>query len=393
MKTYRYSLLLATALLPVAAAFAQPNSGKPNAAGGYTVYSGAFEGGKQGKGVYSFHFDPATGTFGTATLAAETDSPEFLALDQTHRFLYVANYINNYLGERAGSISSYAIDAATGDLKFLNRISSRGAGPAHIAVDHTNKVLLVANYQGGSVVSYPINPDGSVGESVSFYQHGAGSVASTDRRSGPRTHEMAVSPDNRFVLVPDLGLDRVMSYRLDPAKTALAPNDPQFVTLKPGSGPRHIVFHPNGRFAYSVNETSSSVTGFAYDAQRGILTMIETLPAIPEDFTAFNQGAEIAMDPAGKFLYASNRGHDSIAVFAIDAAKGMLKPLERVVTGGKTPRYITFDPTGRYMLVAHQNSDNVVLFRFDNRTGHLTPTGASVSLPSPACLVFIEAGK
>jgi 6-phosphogluconolactonase len=387
-------LLLATVLLPVAATFAQQNSKKSNARSEYTVYVGTFTGGRGGssKGIYSFRFQPATGTLGAAKVVAETDSPSFLAVNPTNQFLYSVNNIMNYQGQNAGSVSSFAIDPATGDLKFLNRVSSHSPGPTHLSVDHTSKALLVANYQGGSVASFPIKADGSLGEMVSFDQH-SGSSVNPARPAVPHAHEMAVSPDNRFVFTPELGLDRVMSYRLDPVKATLTPNEPAFVAVNPGSGPRHMIFHPNGRFAYSVNETGSSVTGYTYDRQRGILTVIETLPTIPEDFKGTNAAAEIATDPAGKFLYASNRGHDTIAVFAIDAAKGTLKPLERIATTGKFPRYFTFDPTGEYVLVAHQNSDNVVLFRFDKETGHLTPTGASIPVPSPVCLLFAGPGK
>ena len=386
---HRILLLLANVLLPVAATLAQRNSSKSNATTEYTVYAGTFTSvrGGESKGIYSFRFQPETGILGAPRVAAETDNPSFLAINPTDQFLYSVNNIMEYQGQDAGSVSSFAIDPATGDLKFLNRVSSRSPGPTHLSVDHTSKALLVANYQGGSVVSFPIKADGSLGGAVSFDQH-SGSSVNPDRQAGPHAHEMAVSPDNRFVFTPELGLDLVMSYRLDPAKATLAPNDPAFVKVTPGSSRRHLVFHPNGRFAYSVNEVGSSVTAYTYDRQRGILTVIETLPTIPEDFKDTNTAAEIATDPAGKFLYASNRGHDTIAVFAINATKGTLKPLERIVTGGKYPRYFTFDPTGEYVLVAHQNSDNIVLFRFDKQTGHLTPTGASIHLPSPVCLLF-----
>lgn len=356
------------------------------------VYAGTFtaagpSGSSTGsKGIYVFRFRPATGTLSRPEVAAETDNPSFLAVDLTNHFLYSVNNVMNYEGKGTGSVSLFAIDAETGKLKFLNRVSSRGPGATHVSVDRTGHTVLVANYQGGSVASFPIRPDGSLGEAASFFQHTGSSV--DGRQTGPHAHAMMVSPDNRFVFTPELGLDKVMSYHLDPVIAVLTPNDPPFVTVSPGSGPRHLAFHPNGRFVFVVNEIGSTVTAFTYNKEPGILNPIQTISTLPEGFTGANAAAEIFVDPTGKFLYASNRGHDSIAVFGIDQEKGTIKAVERIITTGKMPRYFGFDPTGQYVLVAHQNSGNVLVFKFDRTTGCLTPTGASIDVPSPVCLVF-----
>lgn len=364
---------------------------KPAAEGEFIVYIGTFTSTAQkSKGIYSCRFRPATGTLTSADLVAEAANPTFLALDPSRRFLYSVNAIANYEGQNAGSISSFSIDARTGGLKLLNRVSSRGTGPTHLVVDKTDRCLLAANYTGGSVAAFPVKGDGSLGEVSSFFQHTGFSV-NPQRQAGPHAHSVNLSPDNRFALVADLGLDQVLSYRLDPDRAALTLNDPPFVKVSPGSGPRHMAFHPNGRFAYVISEMLSSVTAFAYDRARGSLKEIQTISTLPKDFSGRNAAAEVAVDPTGRFLYGSNRGHDSIAVFTIDHRKGTLTLVEQVSTQGKAPRYFTFDPTGGYLLAANQDSDNIVLFRVDQKTGRLTPAGPSIEVPSPVCVIFVRA--
>jgi 6-phosphogluconolactonase len=341
------------------------------------------------KGIYAYRLKGATGELtplGAAGLAAETENPSFLAVHPIQRFLYAVNEVSRYEGRDAGSVSAFSIDR-TGALTLLNRVSTRGGGPCHVSLDRSGKWVFVANYGGGSVAAFPVHADGTLGEASAFFQH-TGSSVNPARQSGPHAHDAVVSPDNRFVLVADLGLDRILTYRLNPATGGLAPGDPPFASIAPGSGPRHLAFGPAGKFVYVLSEMLSRVMAFRYDAGRGTLAELQTLSTVPEGFTADNSGAEIVTDPSSKFLYASNRGHDSIAVFRIDAASGTLTPVDRVSTQGKTPRGFAIDPSGRFLVAANQNSGSVVVFRIDQQTGGLTPTGTVVQVPSPVSVVF-----
>ena len=347
------------------------------------------------KGIYAYRFQGATGTvtpLGTAGLAAETENPSFLAVHPSQRFLYAVNEVSRYEGRDAGSVSAFSIDRSTGTLTLLNRVSSRGGGPCHLSVDRSGKWLFAANYGGGSVAAFPVHDDGTLGEASAFFQHTGASV-NRARQSGPHAHAAVVSPDNRFVLTADLGLDRILTYRRDPAKGGLAPADPPFTASAPGSGPRHLAFRPDGKFAYVLNEMLSSVAAFRYDAGRGTLAELQALSTLPEGFTGENSGAEIVTHPGGKFLYASNRGHDSLAIFRIDAAKGTLTSAGHVPTQGKTPRSFAIDPSGRFLVAANQNSGTLVLFRIDQETGGLTPSGTEVQVPSPVSVVFSKKGR
>jgi 6-phosphogluconolactonase len=341
------------------------------------------------KGIYAYRLG-ANGELtpvGAAGLAAETENPSFLAVHPNQRFLYAVNEVSRYEGQEAGSVSAFAIDRATGTLTLLNRVSSRGGGPCHLSIDGTGKWLFVANYGGGSVAAFPLQPDGKLGEASAFFQH-AGSSVNKARQSGPHGHAVTVSPDNRFVLAADLGLDRVFTYRIDPAAGGLAPGDPPFGSIAPGSGPRHLAFRPDGKFAYVLSEMLSKVMAFRYDAARGTLAELQALSTLPEGFTGDNSGAEIAAHPNAKFLYTSNRGHDSIASFRIDAAAGTLTSIDRVSTQGKTPRSFAIDPSGRFLIAANQNSGSIVVFRIDQETGALTPTGSVVQVPTPVSVAF-----
>jgi len=341
------------------------------------------------KGIYAYRLG-ANGEItpmGAEGLAAETENPSFLAVHPNQRFLYAVNEVSRYEGQAAGSVSAFAIDRATGTLTLLNRVSSRGGGPCHLSIDATGKWLFVANYGGGSVAAFPLQPDGKLGEASAFFQH-AGSSVNKARQSGPHGHAVTVSPDNRFVLAADLGLDRVFTYRIDPAAGGLTAGEPAFSAIPPGSGPRHLAFRPDGKFAYVLNEMLSSVGAFRYDSGRGTLAPLQTISTLPEGFSGENSGAEIAAHPNSRFLYTSNRGHDSIAGFRIDGANGTLTALDRVPTQGKTPRSFAIDPSGRFLIAANQNSGTVVVFRVDQETGALTPTGSVVQVPSPVCVVF-----
>ena len=356
------------------------------AANRFLVYVGTYTG-QSSKGIYAYRFDADTGDLQDLGLAAAVSSPSFLAVSPNRRFLYAVD--ESVPGSRTGEVSAFAIDAGSGKLTLLNQVSSKGSGPCHLAVDHTGKMLVVANYSSGSVASYPIQADGRLGDAASFIQH-TGSSVNPARQKGPHAHDAVFSPDNRFVLVADLGLDQIKIYRADPAKATLTANEPAFGTVPPGAGPRHMAFHPNQRFLYVIDEMGSSITAMRWDGRRGALSQFETVSTLPKGYDGKNNtGAEVAIDQAGRFLYGSNRGHDSIAVFAVNAAKGSVTPLEQVPTQGKEPRNFALDPTGKYLFAANQNSDNVVLFHVDGKTGRLSPAGKSFHVGKPVCVTFV----
>ena len=356
----------------------------------YLVYVGTFTAKYSSKGIYAFHFNAGTGQLSPIGLAAESQDPSFLAVDANEKYLYAINEIDNFNGGNNGAVSAFAIDRKTGTLKLLNQVSTHGARPCHISLDKTGRFVLVANYEGGSVATLPVHDDGTLGLVAGFVQH-SGSSVDKDRQEGPHAHWIGPSPDNRFAVVADLGLDDVLVYRLDPNRGSLTPDDPPYTQVKPGSGPRHVAFHPNGKFAYVLNEMASNVTAFAYQPQKGSLSSIQTISTLPKDYAGAKQAAaELVVHPSGKFLYASNRGHDSIAVFAIHPTKGTLTLTGNVSTKGRTPRNFAIDPTGTFLLAANQDSGNIVVFRIDAATGELMPTGQAVETPAPVCIVFVR---
>jgi 6-phosphogluconolactonase len=370
-------------------AAAQTSSGGGAArteSGDRTMYVGTYTRGAS-KGIYAYRFDSASGKTAPIGLVAETENPSFLAVHPNQRFLYAVNELSQYDGKPTGSVTAFAIDPATHGLKLLNRVSSGGSGPCHLVVDKTGKWLFVANYNSGSVAVFPVREDGSLGEQSSFFQH-SGSSVNKQRQTGPHAHVTALSPDNKFVLVADLGMDHVMSYRVDPSKGGLTPNNPPFATVAPGSGPRHIAFRPDEKFVYAINEMLSTITAFRYDAKRGSLKEIQTVSTLPTDFKGTSTTAEIAVHTNGRFLYGSNRGDDSIAVFKIDPGSGKLTFVDRTPTQGKTPRNFAIDPSGAFLLAANQDSASVVAFRIDAQTGKLTPTGDKLDVPFPVSIVF-----
>ena len=357
------------------------------AAGKYLAYIGTYTDGES-KGIYAYRYDAAKHEMTALGLAAETADPSFVAADRAGRFLYAVNEGQKYAGQASGGVSAFAIDATTGKLTFLNEVASRGADPCYLSLDKTGKFVLVANYTGGSVAVFPIVKDGRLGESSAFVQH-TGSGPNHERQEAPHAHWIEVTPDNRFALVSDLGLDELLAYRFDAAKGSLAPNDPPFTKVEPGAGPRHLAFHPNGRFVYLIDEIKGAVNVLTLDAKRGALTTLQTISTLPADFTGENTTAEITVHPNGKFVYASNRGHDSIVVYAIDPAKGTLTLVEDVPTQGKEPRNFAIDPTGTRLYAANQKSDTIVVFRIHPKTGRLTPTGEVLKVPSPVCIRFV----
>ena len=360
----------------------------------YFVYVGTYtaEAGSTSKGIYAYRFDSDTGELASIGVAAETANPSFLAVHPNQRFLYAVNETGNYQGQKSGAVSAFSIDHTTGKLTLLNEVASKGADPCYITVDKTGKYVLVANYTGGSVAVFAVLEDGRLGEATAFIQH-TGHGADPERQEGPHAHSIDLSPDERFAIVDDLGLDETLVYRFDRAKGSLTLNDPQIYTTlakaDPGAGPRHFAFNPNGKFAYVVNEIQSTVSVFSYDGSAGVLRRLQTISTYPKDFSAHNDDAEIQVHPSGKFLYASNRGHDSIAVFAIDPDKGTLTLVEYASTKGRTPRSFEIAPGGSLLFAANEKSNNIVVFSIDAKTGRLKPTGKVLDVSEPVCVKFV----
>jgi len=347
------------------------------------VYFGTYtDQGSRSRGIYRSTLDTETGQLSAPVLVAKTVNPAFLEIHPNGRFLYAVSESG-----RTGSVAAYAIDAQTADLTLLNRQSSRGGGPCHVNVDHAGRNVFVANYGSGSAAVFPIQADGKLGAATGFVQH-SGSSVNRDRQKGPHAHSTNISPDDRFAFVADLGIDKIMIYRLDAEAGTIVPNDPPFADSKPGAGPRHFAFAPSGKFAYVINELDSTMTAFSYDAASGALIEIQTVPTLPSDFKGSSTCAEVRVHPNGKFLYGSNRGHDSITVYRIDPEKGTLTFVEHETAGIKTPRNFNIDPTGAFCLVANLDGDNVGVFRIDRTTGALTPMGQKVTVGQPCCIRF-----
>ena len=372
---------LSVAAAPAAAADQEQTRSNP-----LRIYVGTYTSGAS-KGIYVGRLDLATGALHLEGVAAETKNPSFLALHPKGRFLYAVGEISDFAGKRTGAVSAFRIEPATGRLELLNQQSSGGPGPCHVAVDRTGRNVLVANYGGGSVSVLPIGDDGKLGSATAFVQH-QGSSVDPRRQQGPHAHSINLDPANRFAFVADLGLDKIMVYRFDAAAGTLTPHNPAWAAVAPGSGPRHFAFHPSGKFAYVINELGSSLTAFCYDAPRGVLEEVQTVSSLPAGPVAGNSTAEVQVHPTGKFVYGSNRGHDSIAVFAVDGATGQLKLVEHESTLGKAPRNFGVDPSGRFLLACNQGSDRMVGFRIDQETGALTPTGQTLQVPAPVCVKF-----
>lgn len=342
------------------------------------------------RGIYVSRLDVATGRLTAPELAAETPNPGFIALSPGGKFLYAANNLNQFNGEKAGAVSAFAVDAATGKLTALNQKSSGGANPCHVSVDATGRAVFVANYTSGSVKSLRVNADGSLSEDGSLMSH-TGRSLNPSRQSGPHAHDLVADPSNRFALACDLGADRVMIYRLNAAKATLTPGETPFATVPPGSGARHITFSPGGRFAYVINELACTLATFAWDAPKGKLSVVETVALLPKEVAVDTSmgAAEVAVHPGGRFVYGSVRGHDSLSVFAVDGKSGGLTLVENVPCGGKIPRCFGIDPTGRWLVCANQKSDDVTVFAINATTGRLTPTGQKLPVGAPLCVKFL----
>lgn len=358
------------------------------------AFVGTYTAGTASRGIYRIDRNPnTTRESAVSAMAAEGENqgivnPSFVVVrGPGGPFIYAVEEVESFQGNRTGAVAALRFEPSSGTLRKLNEQSSGGAGPCHIILDREGKHVLVANYAGGSVAVLPIDADGKLQPPSSVVRH-TGRGVNPERQEGPHAHAVVLSPDGRYAVVADLGLDRLMVYAFDAQRGTLRPHEPAFIALDPGAGPRHLAFHPGGKFAYVNNEMASTITALHYDAARGAFATIQTLSTLPDDFRGSSSTAEIAIHPTGRFVYVSNRGHDSIASYAIDAATGRLKPIAFTPTGGRTPRGFAIDPSGTRLLAANQDSDNVVEFRIDTETGALTPTGVVYQVPKPVCVAF-----
>ena len=351
----------------------------------HMIYIGTYTSGKS-EGIYGYQFDPQSGAL-TRVNSIKSTNPSFLAIDRSKRYLYAVNEVGEYLGKPSGGVSAYVIERPNLNLRLLNEQATQGADPCHLSVDSKRKVLLVANYTGGNVSVLPIRPDGTLGMVMDVKQHeGSGPK---EQQKGPHAHCIMLDRNERYAFASDLGIDKVMIYRFDRATGKLRPAQQPFAELKSGAGPRHLTFHPNGKYFYVIDELDSTMTVFGYDERNGTLTHIDTVSTLPSDFSGTSYCADVHVSQSGKFLYGSNRGHNSIVVFEIDPRTGKLKLVQHISTAGDWPRNFTIDPSGAFLLVANQRSDNVVTFSIDPGTGQLKPTGHNESIPSPVCLRFL----
>jgi 6-phosphogluconolactonase len=379
-----FSLLFFSLISPITASDGRKSS--------YILFVGTYTE-NDSKGIYAYRFNSETAELTPLGLAAETPNPSFLAIDPNRRFVYAVNEVANYRGDKSGAISAFAIDRKAGNgttsrLSLVNEAASRGADPCYITFDKTGKYVLVANYTGGSIAVFPVKAGGHIGESTAFVQH-AGSSVNRERQASPHAHWIETTPDNRFAIAVDLGIDELLVYRFNAKTGTLHANNPPYAKLDAGAGPRHLAFHPNGKFAYIVNELNSTVTEFTFNSKLGELHKEGSVSTLPQNFTGENSTAEIKVHPNGKFLYISNRGHDSIAIFAIDSQTGALTPVDYAPTQGKAPRHFEIDPSGKFLLVANQETSNIVAFRIDPKTGLLTHIGKDIQVPNPVCLKFM----
>ena len=357
------------------------------------VYVGTYTGAAS-KGIYVFRLEtvnlevPQNITLVPLGLAAATPRPSFIELDLRRRLLFAVNELNEFEGRPTGAVSAFSIDPVKGTLTLVNQRPSMGTGACHLILDKEGRHLLVANYGSGSVSVLPVGADGRLGAATDVVQH-VGRSVHPQRQTGPHAHCVTLDPANRFAFVCDLGLDKVMAYRFDAQRGTLTPHDPPFAPLKPGAGPRHMVFRPDGRFAYVVNELHSTVTTFKYDAGAGALHDVQTVSTLPEYFDRPNTGAEIGVHPSGRWVYASNRGHNSVVLFNVDDEKGTLAYVEEQGTGGFTPRHFGIEPSAQHLAIANQDSNTVLVARIDAGNGRLKPSGVFANAPSPVCVKFL----
>ena len=341
------------------------------------------------KGVYSYSFAASTGDLTALGLAAESDNPTFLALAPDGKTVLVANELDMFESKASGAVSTFTLDRSKTRLSKVNQVASGGGGTCHVAFDRTGKAAFAANYGGGSATSFAVGAGGALSPSVSFFQY-SGNGPNKERQDAPHAHRVTVSPDNRFLMVNDLGLDTIHIYRLDASTAKLLPNDPVAWRSAPGAGPRALRFHPNGKVAYCVTEMASSVAVLRWDAERGSLETVQEVAMRPDGFSGVTGGDDIVIDREARFAYATDRFDDIVVTFAISPTDGKLTLLDRIPCGGKIPRHLALDPSGRWLLVANQVSDNISVLARDPKTGKLRDAGKSFPVSRPQCIVFVS---
>lgn len=350
------------------------------------VYVGTYTGGDS-DGIHICRLDMRTGKVRPVSVTGGVDNPSYLAVDLRRNRLFAVNELLEFNGRPGGAVSAFAIDPVSGELSFLSQLSSHGGAPCYLSVDGDGRYLLAANYVGGNIVVIPIGDDGVLGEPTDVVAH-SGSGPNPRRQSGPHPHSIVFDPVGDHVFAPDLGLDKVLQYRFERDTGRLVTNQPPWVAAAAGSGPRHLVFHPNGANAYVVNELSSTITVYKYNSNHGTLEASQTLSTLPEGYAGANIAADLHLTPDGRFLFASNRGHDSISCYAVAEQGGTLRYLDCIGTQGQKPRGFAIDPTGAYLLVGNQDSHTIVTFKIDKDGGKISPTGHVAQVPSPVCLKF-----
>lgn len=355
---------------------------------GYLVYVGTYTG--QGStGIYVYRMDENSGELSLLHTVADPFNPSFLAVNPAKTHLYAVHELGNYMGKKQGSVKAFQIDQSTGMLTPLNEQASFGQHPCHVSVDPSGSMVMLANYSGGNIASYPILEDGSLGSAESVIQH-TGSGANPSRQAGPHAHSITPDSSGQYAVACDLGIDKLLVYSIDSESASLTPAETPFTQTAPGAGPRHLAFHPSGHFAYVINELNSTITAYTWDASEGTLADIQTENTLPESFKDWNSCADIHVTPDGRFLYGSNRGHNSLVIFKIDESSGRLTLVGHQAVGGNTPRNFAIDPSGRFILAANQDTDNIVLFEIDQETGQLTQTGHEISVSKPVCVKIIS---
>ncbi|PIQ19809.1 MAG: 6-phosphogluconolactonase [Cytophagales bacterium CG18_big_fil_WC_8_21_14_2_50_42_9] len=353
----------------------------------YMVYVGTYAK-PEDESIFGYRLNPATGELTRALAVKGGENPSYLMVNTRREYLYAVNEVGEYKGKKGGGLSAFTIDQKTGDLTFLIEQSTVGGSPCYISADGSGNFLFVANYMGGNVCVFPVQPNKEVGPASDMEQH-IGSGKNKKRQEAAHAHCIISGPGNEFVFAVDLGLDKVYAYKLDNTSGKLSLQKKPAFTSKPGSGPRHLVFHPNGRYAYLIHELNSTMVALSYDAKTGSFKELQTISTLPEDFTGESYCADVHVSADGKFLYGSNRGHNSLVVYAIDTENGQLTLVQHADTQGDWPRNFTLDPSGQILLVANERSNNIVTYRIDTQSGMLTPTGVSVEVPAPVCLQVV----
>ena len=343
----------------------------------------------KGEGIYIYRMDESSGALELINKATGIANPSYLAFDSTHRFLYAVNELKKFEGQPTGTISAFAMDPKTGKLEFLNRQLTHGTDPLHVVIDKQNEYVFVANFMSGSVCVLPVLKDGTLAKASDFIQH-QGSSINPVRQTGPHPHSVWLDRANRFLLVPDLGLDKLIVYKFDRERGMLEPNRVPWVKTTPGAGPRHMAFHPGGKFAYLINELDSTMVALRYDGQTGTLKVLQVVSTLPDGFEGASTCSHVEVTPSGAFVYGSNRGHDSIAIYRIDQRTGKITLEGHEPSKGRTPRNFAIDPTGRFLLAANQDSSTIAPFRINEQTGKLTSAGPIVEVPTPVCVRFLS---